>query len=62
MNFDDWLKRMVTAVSNESCLSEEEAEGIWKKILKVMRKSLKSISVKNNKRKKRKKEWDFLTM
>lgn len=41
MNFDDWLKRMVTSVSNESCLSEEEAEGIWKKILKVMRKSLK---------------------
>ena len=41
MNFDDWLKRMVTVVSNEPCLSEEEAEGIWKKILKVMRKSLK---------------------
>lgn len=41
MNFDDWLKQMVTAASDEYCISEKEAGRIWKRILEVMRKGLR---------------------
>ena len=41
MNFDDWLKKMIQITSADYNMSVKEAEGLWKKIIKVLNRNLK---------------------